>query len=508
MTKVDWLLKLDPRAAQIEAIRRSYYGEALWDQNPEIHPDAVANPRILHDGPRRGWAHYLQMRLGKTPTFLNEFGLLRRDYSFKWAIILTPPKFKLDWPIEAERFGLDAPGHAYSSTHHDEAQTFIDKNRNVGGLIAINYETLRYAKNKAILESIIGDKTLFGCDESVNIKNPGSMYTEAALMLVKDAGAMRLLSGKPVVQSPFDYWAQLRFIGEQDGVNPYQFKYRYCKLGGFQGKQLVGSKNEEQLYAILDTCSWAPRRVDWMKTYGIDYVERQIQLPDDQIRMYREMQKDFMTILSDGTVVSADIIVGKLLKMQQISSGFLYDEFHKVQWLVPDKANVKANEIDAILREELPDNEKLIVFTYFTPSVELLRRVLAKYNPEGIWKGQTDQELVDAKHRFNNDPKCRVFIANAKGVKYGNTLMGTPTHPCTAAVFYENHYSLDDRAQCEERNQGAGQVGDLTVYDLICTAHDRAPVRALQRKEDVSALMMRYARNTGLLPPKPEIRAA
>lgn len=505
---VDWLLKLPPRAAQIEAIRRSYYGEALWDQNPEIHPDAKPNRRVLQAGPRRGWGHFLQMRLGKTPTFVNEFALFRRDYNFKWSVILTPPKFKLDWPIEAERFGLDCSAFAYSSTRHEEAQAYIHKQQRVGGLIAINYETLRYPKNVAILESIITDKCYFGCDESVNIKNPTSMYTEAALGLSKLAGATRLLSGKPVVHSPFDYWSQLRFIGEQEGVNPFQFKYTYCKLGGFQGKQIIGAKMEKQpqLHAILDDCSWAPRRVDWMKTYGIDYVEREIQLPAEQIRLYREMQNDFITTLANGVVISADIIVGKLLKMQQISSGFLYDEFKKVHWLVPPKKNVKALEIKAILDEELPDTDKILVFTYFTPSVLLLRDTLAEFNPAGIWPGQTPEELIAEKFRFNNDPNCRVFIANAKGVKYGNTLMGTESNPCSAAVFYENHYSLDDRAQCEERNQGAGQVGDLTVFDLICTAHDRAPVRALQRKEDVSALCMRYARSAGILPPKPETK--
>lgn len=506
-TKVDWLLNMEPRAAQIEAVRRSYYGEALWDQNPEKWPEAVPNLRKLHNGPRKGWGHFLQMRLGKTPTFLNELMLYRRDYDFKWGVVFTPPKFKLDWPLEAERFGLNLPSFAFNSTKCDEAAAFIRKNPN-GGLLAVNYEATRYEKNLAIIESVVNDRCFLGTDESVNIKNPQSMYTKAISAFSKDAGALRLMSGKPVVHGPQDYYSQLRFIGELDGMNQWSFRNTFCKMGGFQGKQVKGTKNEERLYAIIDKCSWAPRRVDWMQTFGIDYVERAIALPDAQMKLYHTMQEDFLVELQDGTVVSADIIVGKLLKMQQISSGFLYDEQGKTHFLVAHDKNVKALEAKAILENELPDNEKMLIFTYFAPSIDILFETLKDFNPRGIRPGMTDEQIIEQKFQFNNDPTCRVFIANSKAVKYGHTLMGTPECPCTAEVFYENHYSLDDRAQCEERSQGAGQVGNLTVFDFICTKHDRAPVRALQRKEDISAAMMRYDRTTGLLPPPPTPRAS
>lgn len=506
---VEWLLKGEPRAAQIEAVRRSYYGEAYWDQNPEKFCDAKPNLRSLGDRPHKGWGHFLQMRLGKTPTFLNEFMLYRRDFGYRWGVVLTPPKFKLDWPLEADRFGCELPTLSFDSSRAGDALRFIGKHPK-GGLIAINYEALRYKKNLEILQEVIDDRTLFGTDESVNIKNPESMYTKAALALGKDAGALRIMSGKPVIHSPYDYWSQLRFIHELDGFNQYAFRNTFCKMGGFQGKKPLGVKNEERLFPILDACSWAPRRVDWMETFGIDYVERMVTLPSEMLRMYRQMQEDFLTTLHDGTVITADQIVGKLLKMQQISSGFLYDEFGKYHELCSATQNPKIQEVIEILKTELPDNEKLLVFTCFTPSTEMLWRELeaAGYQPAGIRKGMGNEELITEKNRFNNDPACRVFIANGKSVKYGNTLMGTPTHPCTAECFFENWYSLDDRAQCEERPQGAGQITDLTVFDLMATPHDRVPIRALQRKEDVSAAMMRYDRSTGILPPKPELNAA
>lgn len=506
-TKVDWLLKGEPREAQIEAIRRSYYGEALWDRSPTKFPNEESNPRQLHNGPRKGWGHFLQMRLGKTPTFLNEFALFRRDFDYKWSVVFTPAKFKLDWPLEADRFGLDAPSHAFRSTEHEKAQSFIDKNQKTGGLIAVNYEALRYKKNLAILEQVIGDRTFLGADESVIIKNPESIYTDRCLMLSKDAGAIRAMSGKPIIHGPHDIWSQMRFYHELDGINYYAWRGSYCKLGGFKGKQVIGIREEkkERFYSTIEKSCWMPRRVDWMKTFGVDYVERYMPLEDEQMRLYRQMQEDFLVELANGTIISADQIVGKLLKMQQISSGFLYDEFGKIHWLVPPTKNTKLQGIKEILTNELPPDEKALIFTCFTPFTNLLREELKEFGVAGIWKGQTDEELIEEKRRFNNDPNCRVFYANTKAVKYGNTLMGTPDNPCTNLIFAENWYSLDDRAQGEERPQGSGQVAPLTVWDFLCTPHDRAPVRAMQRKEDISAMLMRYDRATGILPPKPEL---
>lgn len=501
---VDWLLKGEPREVQLEALRRSYYGYKLRNNRH----DPGVQTYLRNRGPAKGWAHYMQMRLGKTAAFLNEFCLFRRDYDYKWGVVLTPPKFKLDWPLEAERFGVPVSALSFSSTECAEAAKFVQKHP-AGGLIAINYEALRYEKNKVIIAEAIGDRTLFGCDESVNIKNPESMYTKAALALGKNAGALRLMSGKPVVHSAYDYWSQLRFIHELDGFNQYAFRNTFCTMGGFQGKQIKHDvknfKNADRLFEILDRCSWSPRRVDWMDTFGIDYIERPVALPDEQKRLYRQMQEDFLVELANGVVISADQIVGKLLKMQQISSGFLYDEFKKTHWLVTPDKNVKAQEIKAILTEELPDNEKLLVFTCFTPSTDLLFNVLAEFRPRGIRKGMSDSDIIEQKRDFNTLPECRVWISNSKATKYGHTLMGSPECPCTAMAYYENWYSLDDRAQTEERPQGAGQITDLTVFDIICTPHDRAPIRALQRKEDVSALLMRYSRDQGLLPPKPEL---
>lgn len=505
---VDWLIKGEPRKVQIEALRRSYYGEARWDRNPDLFEwDDDTATRVFRDGPARGWGHLLQMRLGKTPVFLNEFELFRRDHDFKWSIILTPNKFKLDWPLEAERFGLSIPAFAFDSTTCDDAQWFINKNSRWGGLIAVNYEALFYEKNRAILQSVIGPKTYIGADESITIKKFDGAYTKPAIDFAKECGARRILSGKPISQGPHDMWAQLRFIGALDGFVYQAFRGTFCKMGGFQAKKVVGvkSENEPRFHEIMDQWTWAARRVDWLKGFGTDYIERKINMLPDQERLYRQMQTEFMVELADGTIVEAEQIITKLIKMQQIASGFIIDADQNVHHLMSLDKNPKIREVKAMLENEI--ESKVLIFCHFTASIQMLEKALAEYQPATIRGRASNESVIASKTRFNGDPACRVMIGQEQAIRYGHTLMGTPDDPCYNEIFFENNYSLNDRSQCEERPQGEGQAAPITVWDMYATAADMAPIRALQLKEDVAALMLRYARDTGILPPRPALKA-
>ena len=73
--EAEWLIGGDPREVQLEALRRSFYGyELKSDKNDE---NTVPTPLRPGYSPALGWGHLMEMRLGKTPTILNEFALFR-----------------------------------------------------------------------------------------------------------------------------------------------------------------------------------------------------------------------------------------------------------------------------------------------------------------------------------------------------------------------------------------------------------------------------------------------
>lgn len=499
----DWLLSCEPREAQLEALRRSWWGLCTRDSldGPEIR-----RPVPGHTGePRRGWGHFMEMRVGKTPTHLNEGMLLRRDYGVKWHVVLSPNAFKEDWPLEAEKFGYDAPAIVFDSTRSDYTSKFIAKNRSTGGLIAVNYEALKYKKNIAVLKEAIGTNTLIGADESISLANPDSLQSKAALDLAKDCGWRRDLSGKPVSQGPHDLYAQLRFIGEQNGVMAAAFRRKFCQIGGFQGRIVTGAREDtaDELTAILERCSFNARKIDWLKTPGKDYAPlRHIKMLPEQQAIYDRMEKEFIVELSDGTIVAADQIITKLLKLSQISSGYIIDEDGRTHWLVPHDKNPKIQELRHMLREEI--GTKAILVCNSVAMMDALGDTLTEYRPAfirgQIWHNKNGRDLVAEKNRFNEDSACRVLIGQEVSLKYGHTLVGTHSDPCHTTIFVENSYSLNDRSQCEERNQGATQTAPITIFDFITSPIMTKAIEALQRKEDVASSVLGYARDTGILP--------
>lgn len=509
---VDWLLKGEPRKVQIEALRRSYYGVRRWDKNPDHfyeHEEPLLTPirsranfaSETQPDPAKSWGHFLEMRLGKTPTLLNEFELFRRDYGYEWCVVLTPNTYKLDWPLEADRFGLSVEGRGFDSDNKGQIGRWINNNRR-GGLLAVNYEALRYADSLELVAQVCGPKTLIAADESITIKKHDGQYTKPAIQLAKECGARRALSGKPIAQGPHDMWSQLRFIGEINGFDYHPFKTFFCQTGGFKGKVVKGTKNETRFHEILDRCSFMARRTDWLLTPGKDYSERQVTLTDIQMRHYKQMQEDFLTELESGELVVADQIITRLIKMQQIASGFIIDEQGVVRELVPLDKNPRIQDVKNLLENEVEC--KVVVYCHFTASIMNLQKALEKYKPAVIRGQMKPSDIVEQKRIFNTERECRVCIGQIQATKYGHNLMGTPDDPCYVEYFFENNYSLNDRSQCEERTQGEGQQYPISIFDVISTPYDYAPIRALQRKEDVAALLLRYDRSTGILPPRPE----
>lgn len=516
----DWLLKGEPRPVQEEALRRSYEGYRLknFKDDDNVVPHRITdNEGYGRTGPAKKWCHFLEQRLGKTPICLNEIELFRRDHNIRWAVGLSPNSFKDEWVEEAERFGASMPAYAFRSEDRAAAQRFVDRNRG-GGMLVLNYQSLIYPDTLAFLANLIERDTYFFGDETVNIKNHDATTTKNAITLAKEAGVRRSMTGKPVVQGPHDMWSQLRFAGEISGFNYFAWKNTFCKTGGFKGKQVKGAKNEERFQDLLASCAFSARRVDWMTTPGKEYVIRQLQMLPEQLVHYKRMEAEFMTWIEqtgsnpitydeegDLITILADQVVTKLLKLQQISSGFIIDEFSKAHDIMPAAKNPLVVEIRDMMRNEITN--KVIVFAHYTHTIDMLMEGLAEFDPAIIAGESTmrryGRDVQTEKARFNLSPSCRVIVGQEKAIKYGHTLMGSVDDPCLIEIWAENSYSLDDRAQGEERPQGEGQKGLLSIYDLAPSPIAFHALRALQAKEDISASIMGYARETGILPHAP-----
>jgi hypothetical protein len=488
---VDWLLDCEPRIVQLEATARSYTGYAYREHKNDPMP---GSPRPLkHAGyPAEGWGHLLDMRLGKSPLLLNEFQLFRRDHDLRRLVIFSPNQYKTSWKLEAQKFGVELPVHVYETQQRSKARDFINKNSEF--VLVINYEALQHKSNLPIIEDAIDDGTLLGADESVIIKNRQSIMTKNALHMSKQAAAVRILTGKPTPQGVHDLYSQMRFIRKLDGINFFQFRNTFAKMGGFQAKQVVGVKNEDKLREWAKDWYFFARRVDWGTSLEPNYEIVDVGMNTEQIQHYNEMENEFITWLSEGQEITADQAITKHIKLQQISSGFAIDEYGNTNQITPIEKVPKFVELKDRLDNYI--RGKCIIIAHFNSTIDALVEALEPYNPtviRGTMHMKKDGRSVDEeKRRFNEDTSCRVLIGQSQAIKYGHTLRGSADDPCLDTIYFENSYSLDDRAQSEQRNQGEGQLAAINIQDLCSSQVEKRVIAALQRKEQIASVIMGY----------------
>ena len=481
--QVEWLIKGEPREVQLEALRRSYYGYKLRESRDG--EELYTQSKRGHT-PARGWGHLMEMRLGKTPTILNEFSLFNRDFGFKKLVVFAPNSYKEDWTLEAEKYGLPVPAWAYEQGQRGQAHNFIRVAKGSCALI-VNYEALIYDETREFLSGFVDNLTVVAADESIRLKNPNGLFYEGAMLTAKNAAVTRIASGMPFTQGPQDFYPQARFIRMYDGYDFFAYRNKFCKMGGFKSKKIVGVKNEEILQSHIDANSFVAKRKDWGNQTPAEYFNLRLEMDPVQKKHYREIDKEFITWLDDGTEVSAVQVVTKLMKLQQISSGFAYTEDGRAVEIMDPKKTPKMKRLVEFIEEELTG--KLVVPYYYGKSGDVLLESLAKYKPAIIrgdqWMRDNERDTVSEKARFNNDPECRVMILQLSAGKYGHDLSGNTGDRCATMVFYENSYSLDDRGQIEARNTTAFQDWSNYYFDMVSSPVEGKAIDALIRKESM-----------------------
>lgn len=483
----DWLIDCEPRDVQIEALNRSYMGVALRD--------TLTGPEDLRElphygSPARGWGHFLEMRLGKTPLTLNEFLLLRRDHGIRRMVVFAPHKFKMTWETEAKKFGIDAPTHVYEAKAPEGTyQKFLDRSRE-GGILIVNYEAVCSARHRNRIGAFCdGHDYMAVLDESATIKNPSAQRTKAIGPLCERASYVRLLSGLPAPYAPYDLWSQLRAMGTMNTWNNFHvFKHTFTRMGGWKNKQALGIQNEDALNEIMFLRTFRAKKVDWGLNIGVDYELVPLEMTKAQMAAHREMELEFTIWLDSSTFVSAESAMTKMAKLRQISSGFIYGEGYTVHTIEPFEKTPKF--LDLVDRLDNRIEGKVIVIAEHRETTQKLMEHLKRYRPALISGDVSPTQTEREKERFNNDDRCRVMVGQSKSIKYGHTLVGSKAMPCYSLCFFENGYNLDTRMQCEARPQGGHQVAQVHIWDYHSSPVEKKITRALQKREKISDVIM------------------
>ena len=392
------------------------------------------------------------------------------------VLVIAPTSVVAVWPKELDEYA------AFPVT----CRTLLGDKRQ--RLKAIGYESTWREGIFEALEKYDADMII--CDESQRIKTHNAQQSEAMHHLGDKARYKLILSGTPVQNQFVDIWSQYRFLDSTVfGDKYYAFVGRYAIKGGYGNKQILGIRHELQDELIQKEHSIAFRVT---KAEAIDLPEqtfetRRIEMTPKERDLYDQVRRSSYAELVDGGSITATTVLTKLLRMRQITGGFLTRDGG-------DPANpeqVSTTKLDAlkdILEDYVIDGgKKLVVFAAFIPEVKAIIDLAKKVLPRtkkavaiyGAIKKEDRGEIV---RQFQEDPNTVLFIGQIDTAGTGITLTAADT-----CVYYSKTYNYATYEQSLSRIHRIGQRNICTYIDLVVERTvDEMITKALRKKEDMA----------------------
>lgn len=449
-----WHLTGSPYSVQLEAMRRS-----------EGHDK---------------FAYFLEMGLGKSALWLNEY--VERYSDIDTVVIICPHTFRFDWGLAPAEWGLSIKAHVWP---RDE---FTLGKKGEPNFFIMNFESVRASGFDHVKKLLDARYSALVVDESASIKNYRSQTARAVLDLAKRAKVVRLLNGTPIGNNVMDLYSQLRTIGELNGMNPYVFRNRFALTGGFMGKQVIGVKNEPELHKILDACSFRATKAEWSDLPPKSFIPVRLEMTKKQAKIYKEMLDDFFTVV-DGKEFSASMALARCDKLRQVASGLIMEGDKWALLEEPaDNPKIKA-ELELI---ETGGGKTVIVHYYVKIGQVILEEMERKgLSPAFIRGGMKHDEVIEQKRRFNNDPDCRVLVAQITSASRAHTLLGGEGNDrAHKMIFHDGTFSYIDRNQMTDRIHRGAQDRTCLYFDLLMSPIDEAQLKALGRKQDIATAVV------------------
>jgi len=342
-------------------------------------------------------------------------------------------------------------------------------------VVITNYETLLSfgAKDKVWedFEQVI-------LDESSRIKSHKASRTKEIIKAFANKEFKYLLSGTPITQSPCDIFTQMQFLDPKilGHRSFYSFRNTYCEMGGYQNYQIVRYKNLDTLKMKISRASVQLKKDECIDLPPKIYNTHNLEMGKEMKEQYLEMKRNAILELSAERIISAPIVLTKLLRMQQILSG---------SFLPEGAVNEKLETLTEIVKNAVGYNRQVVIWGRFRDSLELIGKRMTELKiPFSMFHGDTKDRQLEIDNF--QDGKTKVFIGQESTGGLGITL-----HAGSVMVYYENTFSLEERKQSEDRIHRIGQTKSCNYIDLVYKKTiDEMLLKAIQEKQNVATYLV------------------
>jgi SNF2 family DNA or RNA helicase len=456
------------------------------------------------------WGFFDEMGTGKSATLLADWGGKSNELSD--LLIVAPAGSYRNWwssggeldkhlsPSLRFRTAVNAWISGPRKQYRDQLARFLTL-RDRPRVLCVNVEALGVVEEaqNLVLEFLDAGRAMWAMDESTRIRSPDAKRTDWIVRAGSKAQARRILSGLPTPRSPLDLFSQFEFLDHRIlGHRSYfTFRQRYAVMeqrvvGVTFDKQSnrklrkawidVAYRNEEELKQRIAPWHSRALKKDCLDLPEKIYERREVDLSDEQRRIYDQLKSQATSELDCGGYVSAERRVTQILRLHQVVVGYVTDESGAVRAL-------KSHREKQLLEVLEEGGEKAVIWFDHRPPLAAVATTLRKEfgeNSVAEFHGGNRETRHEDEKRWKSDRGCRFLLATVGAGGVGNNWTETGL-----AIYFSNSYDLEHRQQSEDRHHRIGQTRRVTYVDLVAPRTvDERILKVLREKRDMAGALL------------------
>ena len=446
-------------------------------------------------------AYFMEMGTGKSKVAIDNLGVLFEKGEIKAALIVAPKGVYDNWALGEiplhlpERINRKIVSWtpSLSKKFSAELEELVMEDFDGLKIFVINVEAFSSPRGARTAGRFLvqNPENMMIVDESTTIKNRKAQRTKNLMVLTKYSKYRRILTGSPVTKSPMDLFSQCNFLDPSalGYISFFAFQNRYAivqkrVMGARSFQEITGYRRLDELNEKLFSFSTRVLKEDCLDLPDKIYTRRNVELTDEQAKVYGQMKKLALAQLENGDLATTESVLTQIMRLQQICCGFFQPDVGQIQPLKNNRLNELMNITDEI-------SGKAIIWASYTHDIQQICQTLRdRFGPDSVatYYGATPQDRRQEIVEEIQDPDSplRFFVGQPKTGGYGITLTAANT-----VIYYSNSYDLEIRLQSEDRAHRIGQTKSVTYIDLVSPdTIDEKVLDALRSKVNLAGMVL------------------
>lgn len=452
------------------------------------------------------YAIFWEMGVGKTKFIIDNIGVLFLEEEIDGALVVAPNGVDLNWLIDEipkhlpneirNKTRLFRFSSKSSGTKWHKAEVKWTREHTGLAFMLMSYDAFMTDEGKeAALLFLEKRRCFYVLDESVSIKTPGAKRTMRIVRTAHRAKYRRVLDGYPSPKGAFDLYSQIQFLDndfwKRHGWDNFAMFKSYFGVyeqafgkGSVEFEKLIGYSHLDELNKIIATISSRILKQDVLDLPPKVYLPRYFDLSPQQRKLYNELRDEYRLWLDQDTLVTAGLAIVRMLRLQQISCGYLPVGDDEPVHMIDGK-NPRAELLEDFIDKA---NEKCIIWARYKLDIKIIEDLMRAKNSRNFvtYTGETsDEDRIHAKTAFQNGD-AQFFVGTPAAAGIGLTL-----HAAHDVIYYSNGFNLRHRKQSEDRAHRVGLTHSVNYIDILGNdTIDRAIMLNLAGKMDTSDVIL------------------